>query len=115
MPPRSPNGMWKYLKPCMPRICVIVFLQTVGVVAQVVSIGLLKPIVDASTSGEGTDVILYMGALLLLAAVIMGIAVALSSRLSSKVAASVAAMMRSDILESSLRSDDLGRLNKSTT
>ncbi len=115
MPPRSSNGMWKYLRPCMPRICVIVFLQTVGVVAQVVSIGLLKPIVDASTSGEGTDVILYMGALLLLAAVIMGIAVALSSRLSSKVAASVAAMMRSDILESSLRSDDLGRLNKSTT
>ncbi len=115
MPSRSSNGMWKYLRPCMPRICLILFLQTVGVIAQVVSIGLLKPIVDASTNGEGTDVIISMGALLLLTAVIMGLAIALASRMSSKVAASVAAMLRSDILESSLRSDDLGRLNKSTT
>ena len=103
-----------YLLPHLPMIIVIMILQIVGVIAQVVAILLLKPILDEGVYGNDMNDILVMGGILVVVTVIYSIMTSLSSFLSSKIAAATAHQMRMDIMDATLKSQNLDQKNSTT-
>ena len=90
-------GVSPYLKSHRGTVALITLLQIVGVAALILSIYLLKPILDEGVYGNDLDNILFLGAVLLVVTVIYSVVTAYSSFLASKVASSISKDMRNDI------------------
>ncbi|MBR6203848.1 MAG: ABC transporter ATP-binding protein [Candidatus Methanomethylophilaceae archaeon] len=92
-----------YLRPYSWEILVIVTFQAIGVVMQVLAIGMLRPILDSSVEGYGVEYILDEGVILLGMTIAFAVFVSLASRMSSQLSLSVSSDMRRDVLASSLK------------
>ncbi len=115
MSAKTRRASLSYLRPHAFSILSIAALQVTGVVMQVMSIGMLKSILDKSQSGYGNEYILGEGLKLLVFAIVFSISVYLASRLSSRVAAMVASQIRKDVLASALKVQRLDSAGDSAT
>ena len=111
----SRNALGPYLRPYAWDILMIVSFQAVGVVMQVLAIGMLMPILDSSVDGYGADYILEEGVTLVGMTVAFAMCVSLASRMSSELSSSVSSDMRRDILAASLRVQSLDSFGDTAT
>ena len=103
------------LRPHMKLIVAIVLLQIVGAIAQVVSITLLKPIMNKGIYADDMSEFIFLACALVTATLIVAIVLIVTTILASHVATSVAEELRVRIMNATVGVDDLGKLGSSPT
>lgn len=85
-------------------IAFIIILHIICVTAQVLSIGVLKPLINEGVTGKDMDGIIALGYFLVFLTVIASVTIVLTSFLASKIATKVSESLRMGIMESAVRS-----------
>ena len=103
------------LRPHMKLIAAIVVLQILGAIAQVVSITLLKPIMNKGIYSDDMSEFIFLACALVTATLIVAAVLIVTTIMASHVATSVAEGLRVSIMNATVGVDDLGKLGSSPT
>ena len=103
------------LRPHRRLLAAIVCLITIGVLAQVAVINILKPIMDSGVFENDFDDVSYLGTVLILLTVIYLFTMVATAALASTIASSVASDLRRGIISHALRSEDMGKTGNTST
>ncbi len=112
-PARGP--FTELLRPHTRTIVLITIIQIIGLLAQIGTINILKPLLNEGVYGEDMGDVIRLGLLLLILTVVVSLIMVATSYLSSKVAMAVSRSLRSSIMSTVIRSKDLDQGQGSTT
>ena len=103
------RSIMQQLRPHRRLLAAIVCLITIGVLAQVAVINILKPIMDSGVFENDFDDVGYLGTVLIFLTVIYLFTMVTTAALASTIASSVASDLRRGIISHALRSEDMGK------
>lgn len=108
------STVFDVLRPHRGAVLLILVLQIIGVIAQIFSILLLKPMLDDGVKGHDMDVVIEIGVTLLILTAISSVVLIIITRISSKVAAKVSESLRTEIMNSLLKKQNLDSFDENT-
>ena len=103
------------LRPHCRLIAAIVVLQILGAIGQVVSITLLKPIMDKSIYGDDMSEFIFLAAALVSATLLVAAVMIVTTIMASHVSTAVAEELRIRIMDATVGVDNLETLGSSPT